>query len=218
MRQSQPEFHRESRAMWTSGWVCGVVSKVDEPVSDVLQLHPFPFLGQCLSYGSSGRGARSAFRLALASVCSRFIVLVYSQIPGELEPFEQLLRGRLRQPDVRRTPSPPAAGYGYEHFRSLGDKHLLQLGGQHQVPEPEMLVGEGREDVAADAEVGGAHVSGFLGVVKTKGEFSKVARVHETAFARPFLVRFQLESVYPFFLPRAPCALTTPGTAGARAG
>src|SRR6516165_526668 len=142
--------------------------------------------GSVLSYGSSGGGARSALRLALASGCSRFIVLMYSQIPGELEPFEQLLRGRLREADVRRTPSPPAAGYRYKHFRSLGDKQLLQLEGQHQVPEAEMLVGEGREDVAADAEVCGAHVSAFLGFVKTKGEFPKVVRVHEAAFARPF--------------------------------
>jgi hypothetical protein len=118
---------------------------------------------------------------------------MYSQIPGELEPFEQLLRGRRREADVRRTPSPPATGYGYEHFRSLGDKRLLQLGGQHQVPEPEMLVGEGREDVAADAEVCGAHVSAFLGVVKTKGEFSEVVRVHEAGFAPPFLGSLSVE-------------------------
>jgi hypothetical protein len=37
-------------------------------------------------------------------------------------------------------------------------------------------------------------VSAFLGVVKTKGEFSKVVRVHEAAFARPFSVRYQLKS------------------------
>ena len=46
MRQSQSEFHRESRAMWMSRWVYGVVSKVDEPVSHLLWLHPFPDLGQ----------------------------------------------------------------------------------------------------------------------------------------------------------------------------
>ena len=30
-------------------------------------------------------------------------------------------------------------------------------------------MGESREDASADAEVGGAHVGAFLGVVKTKG-------------------------------------------------
>ena len=42
----------------------------------------------------------SAARLALRF--SRFVILLHSQIPGELEPFEQLLGGRLRQSDVRR--------------------------------------------------------------------------------------------------------------------
>src|SRR3954452_17253888 len=99
------------------------------------------------------RTTRSALRPALAPGCSRSIVLLDAQIPGELEPFEQLLRGRRRQADVRRAPSPPTAGDGEEHFRRLGDQQLLQLGGQHQFPEPEMLMGEGGEDVAADAEV-----------------------------------------------------------------
>ena len=117
--------------------------------------------------------------LTLALRLLRFTVLLHSQIPGELEPFEQLLRGRLCQADVRRALSPPTAGDGEEHFRSLGDERLLQLGGEHQVPEPEMLMGESREDAAADAEVGSPHVSAFLGVVKAKGEFPKVVRGHE---------------------------------------
>src|SRR5262245_22291538 len=125
-----------------------------------------------------------------------------SQIPSELESLEQLLRRRLRQPDVRRTSSSPTAGNGDEYCRSLSDKQLLQLGGQHQVPEPEMLVGERREDAAADAEVRGTHVSAFLGVVEAKGQFSKVVRVHEAAFAHPLLVHFQLKSVYPFLSTR----------------
>src|SRR3954451_13780386 len=119
----------------------------------------------------------SAARLALRF--SRFVILLHSQIPGELEPFEQLLRGRLRQADVRRAHSAPTAGDGEEHFRSLGDKRLLQLGGQHQVPEPEMLMGKSRKDAAADAEVGVAHVGALLGADKAKGEVSKIVRVDE---------------------------------------
>jgi MinD-like ATPase involved in chromosome partitioning or flagellar assembly len=46
-----------------------------------------------------------------------------------------------------------------------------------------MLMREGREDVAADAEVGSAHVSALLGVVKAKGELSKVVGVHGAAFS-----------------------------------
>ena len=42
-----------------------------------------------------------------------------------------------------------------------------------------MLMGEGREDAAADAEVGSPHVSAFLGVVKAEGQLSEVVRVHE---------------------------------------
>src|SRR5262245_26686336 len=95
---------------------------------------------------------RSAL-LTLAWGFLRFLVLLDSQIPGELKPFEQLLRGRLRQADMRRALSPPAAGDGEEHSRSLGDERLLQLGGKYQVPEPEMFMGESREDVAADTEV-----------------------------------------------------------------
>ena len=99
----------------------------------------------------------------------RFLVLLDPQIPGELKPFEQLLRGRLRQSDMRRALSPSAAGDGEEHSRSLGDERLLKLGGKHQVPEPEMFMGESREDVAADTEVGSTHVGAFLGAVKAKG-------------------------------------------------
>src|SRR4051794_19753239 len=76
---------------------------------------------------------RSAI-LTLAWGFLRFLVLLDSQIPGELEPFEQLLRGRLRQADVRRALSSPTAGHGEENLRSLGDERLLQLGGKHQVP------------------------------------------------------------------------------------
>ena len=40
-------------------------------------------------------------------------------------------------------------------------------------------MGESREDAAADAEVGGADVRAFLGIVKAKGQFPEVVRVHE---------------------------------------
>src|SRR5262245_57297049 len=83
---------------------------------------------------------------------------------------------------MRRALSPPPAGDGEEDFRCLGHERLLQLGGKHQVSEPEMLMGEGREDTTADAEVASTHVSIFLGVVKTEGQFPKVVRVHETDF------------------------------------
>jgi hypothetical protein len=63
-----------------------------------------------------------------------------------------------------------------------------------------MLVGEGREDAAADAEVGSAHVNALLGVVKTKGEFSKVVRVHEAAFAPPLLCSLPIEIRIPVSL------------------
>src|SRR3954447_15686041 len=123
----------------------------------------------------------SAARLALRF--ARFVILLHSQFPGELEPFEQLLRGRLRQADGRRAHPAPTAGDGEEHFPSLGDKQLLQLGGQNQVPEPEMLMGKSRKDAAAYAEVGSAHVGAFLGAVKAKGDVSKIACVHERCLA-----------------------------------
>src|SRR3954452_20149270 len=46
-------------------------------------------------------------------------VLLDSQIPGELEPSEQLIGGRLRQADVGRAHPPPTARDGEEHFRGL---------------------------------------------------------------------------------------------------
>jgi hypothetical protein len=108
------------------------------------------------------------------------LVLLHSQIPGELEPFEQLLRRCFRQADVRRALPAPTAGDGEEHVRGLVDERLLQLRGEHQVPKPEMLVGEGREDAAADAEVGSPHVSALLGVVEAEGDLPEVVRGHET--------------------------------------
>src|SRR5262245_36244703 len=129
----------------------------------------------------------SALRRTLGLAFLRFAVLLHSQVPGDLEPFEQLLRGRLRQADVRRALSPPTAGDGEEYFRSLGDERLLQLGGKHQVTEPEMLMGEGRKDAAADAEVGSPHVSVFLGAVEAKGDFSKIVRVHERCLFQRWL-------------------------------
>src|SRR5262249_50008322 len=43
-----------------------------------------------------------------ASALLRFAVLLHPQIPGELEPSEQLLRGCLRQADMRLALSSPA--------------------------------------------------------------------------------------------------------------
>ena len=94
--------------------------------------------------------------------------------PLRLLSGDTLFVGEVGRPDLHGTEADELAAL--LHI-SLYER-LLQLGGQHQVPEPEMLMGEGRKDATPDAEVGSPHVTAFLSVVKAKGQFPEVVHGH----------------------------------------
>lgn len=79
---------------------------------------------------------------------------------------------------VRCAASSPASGDGDEDLGEFFDEGGLLFGGDHDVAVAEFGGGEGGEDAAADAEVGGAHVGAFFGAGEGEGETAEVLDVH----------------------------------------
>jgi len=72
----------------------------------------------------------------------------------------------------------PAAFYGDEDFGEFFDEGGLLLGRKHEVAVALFDGGQGSEDAVAHAEVGIAHVGGFLGAFEGEGDAAEVGDVH----------------------------------------
>lgn len=90
---------------------------------------------------------------------------------------EDIFGGR-REDDVGHAHAAPAAGDGKKHFGEFGDERLLLLESEHEVAVTLLGGSERGEDAAVDAEVGLAHVGGFLDVGEGERDAAEVVEVH----------------------------------------
>ena len=93
-----------------------------------------------------------------------FGVFLEAEIVGGLECAGEDVFGGRSEDDVGHAHAAPAAGDGEEHFGEFGDEGLLLLESEHEIAVTLLGGSERGEDAAVDAEVGLAHVGGFLDV------------------------------------------------------
>ncbi len=89
---------------------------------------------------------------------------------------------RIGEADVSGAHASPAAVDGKEEAGCVGEEEGLLLGGEHEVAEALVLVGEGGEDAVVDAKVRGAHVGGFLRFGEGEGDAAEVCGGHAGYF------------------------------------
>lgn len=85
---------------------------------------------------------------------------------------------RLRQANVSRAHSAPAAPNGKENLRQLFYKFRLLFWRKHQVAIAILLRGERGENPAAYTKIGDAHVAALFRALKAQGNFAKIGWRH----------------------------------------
>ena len=119
----------------------------------------------------------------LAWFAGRLVLLAAEIVGGEECAVEDVFGGG-GEADVSCAHAAPASGDGDEEIRLVGEEGLLQIGREHEVAVALFFGGEGREDVAADAEVGRAHVGGLFGIGEGQGDAAEVGGSHGRKYGR----------------------------------
>lgn len=107
-----------------------------------------------------------------------FGVFLETEAVGGLEGAGEDVLVGFGEDDVRGAVFAPATVDGQENFGKILDEELLLLGIEHEVAVAFFDVGKRGEDVAADAEVGGAEVGALLGVRETQSDAAEVSGIH----------------------------------------
>jgi len=107
-----------------------------------------------------------------------FGVFLETEAVGGLEGAGQDIFISFGEDDVRGAHASPTAGDRKKHFGEILDEEPLLLGIEHEVAVAFFDVGKRGEDVAADAEVGGAEVGALLGVRETQSDAAEVSGIH----------------------------------------
>ena len=105
-------------------------------------------------------------------------VFLDAEIVGGLESAAEDVFIGFCEDDVGGAHASPAAVDREENFGEILDEELLLLGIEHEVGVTLFDVGKGGEDVAADAEVGGAEVGALFGSGEAEGDTGEVVRSH----------------------------------------
>ena len=119
----------------------------------------------------------------LARFAGRLVLLAAEVVCGEESSVEDVFSGGS-EADVGHAHAAPASGDGEEEFGLVFQEGLLKIRREHEVAVALLLRGEGGKDVAANAEVGRAHVGGLLGVGEGEGDAAEVGGGHGWEYGR----------------------------------
>ena len=107
-----------------------------------------------------------------------FDVFLEAEVVGGLEGTGENIFGSGRQDDVSHAHAAPTTGNGKKYLGEFRDKGSLLLKSEHEVAITLLGGGEGGEDAAVDAEVGLAHMGGFLDVGEGERDAAEIVEIH----------------------------------------
>jgi hypothetical protein len=116
--------------------------------------------------------------LFLATGVARPGILLNAEIVGRPESVGEHVFTGFAENDVRRTFFAPAARNGEEDFGEILDEKLLLLGREHEVAVAFRDMSQRGENVATNAEIGGAEMGPLLGIGKAECYALEVIRGH----------------------------------------